>query len=310
MRPEGASSPSGPSARARRNVRSLVIAALLAIAGIAAILYPYASDYLARRTQAAVGERQQDAVVKVPKQDLSAEWEAAREFNQRQLEGRVVVSDPFDPNNATPSDEEYARVLNLAGDGVMGQLIIPSIGVNLPIYHGVSDDQLLRGVGHLPTTSLPIGGPSTHCVLAGHTGLPSAKILGDIDQLKEGDWFIIRVLGEDHAYRVTYTEVVFPSETQSLVTQDGKDLVTLVTCTPYGVNTHRLLVHAERCDVPQEWLDMQDKGDDVPFLTPTDEKVPLVLLSLVGLGVGAGLLVLNWRASRRFKHARHNLHHL
>lgn len=310
MRPEGASSPSGPSARARRNVRSLVIAALLAIAGIAAILYPYASDYLARRTQAAVGERQQDAVVKVPKQDLSAEWVAAREFNQRQLEGRVVVSDPFDPNNATPSDEEYARVLNLAGDGVMGQLIIPSIGVNLPIYHGVSDDQLLRGVGHLPTTSLPIGGPSTHCVLAGHTGLPSAKILGDIDQLKEGDWFIIRVLGEDHAYRVTYTEVVFPSETQSLVTQDGKDLVTLVTCTPYGVNTHRLLVHAERCDVPQEWLDMQDKGDDVSFLTPTDEKVPLVLLSLVGLGVGAGLLVLNWRASRRFKHARHNLHHL
>ena len=109
---------------------------------------------------------------------------------------------------------------------------------------------------------------------------------------------------------MTYTEVVFPSETQSLVTQDGKDLVTLVTCTPYGVNTHRLLGHAERCDVPQEWLDMQDKGDDVPFLTPTDEKVPLVLLSLVGLGVGAGLLVLNWSASRRFKHAHHNLHHL
>lgn len=272
---------------------------MLALAGIAAILYPYASDYLARREQAAVGERQQDVVAQAPKQDLTDEWEAAREFNRRQLEGRVVVSDPFDPNNSTPSDEEYAEVLNLAGDGVMGQLVIPSIGVNLPIYHGVSDDQLLCGVGHLPTTSLPIGGPSTHCVLAGHTGLPSAKILGDIDQLKEGDWFIIRVLGEDHAYRVTGTEVVLPTETQSLVTQDGKDLVTLVTCTPYGVNTHRLLVHAERCEVPQEWLGMQDQTDDVPLLSPADEGAPLVVLSLIGLGAGAGLILLSWATARR-----------
>lgn len=298
-RPEGADAPTGRSRRGRRSARALAFAVLLALAGIAAILYPYASDYLARREQAAVGERQQDVVVQAPKQDLTDEWEAAREFNRRQLEGRVVVSDPFDPNNSTPSDEEYAEVLNLAGDGVMGQLVIPSIGVNLPIYHGVSDDQLLRGVGHLPTTSLPIGGPSTHCVLAGHTGLPSAKILGDIDQLKEGDWFIIRVLGEDHAYRVTSTEVVLPTETQSLVTQDGRDLVTLVTCTPYGVNTHRLLVHAERCEVPQEWLDMQNQADDVPLLSPADEGAPLVVLSLIGLGAGAGLILLSWATARR-----------
>ena len=298
-RPEGADAPSGRSRRGRRSARALAFAVLLALAGIAAILYPYASDYLARREQAAVGERQQDVVAQAPKQDLTDEWEAAREFNRRQLEGRVVVSDPFDPNNSTPSDEEYAEVLNLAGDGVMGQLVIPSIGVNLPIYHGVLDDQLLCGVGHLPTTSLPIGGPSTHCVLAGHTGLPSAKILGDIDQLKEGDWFIIRVLGEDHAYRVTGTEVVLPTETQSLVTQDGKDLVTLVTCTPYGVNTHRLLVHAERCEVPQEWLGMQDQTDDVPLLSPADEGAPLVVLSLIGLGAGAGLILLSWATARR-----------
>lgn len=298
-RPEGADAPSGRSRRGRRSARALAFAVLLALAGIAAILYPYASDYLARREQAAVGKRQQDVVAQAPKQDLTDEWEAAREFNRRQLEGRVVVSDPFDPNNSTPSDEEYAEVLNLAGDGVMGQLVIPSIGVNLPIYHGVSDDQLLRGVGHLPTTSLPIGGPSTHCVLAGHTGLPSAKILGDIDQLKEGDWFIIRVLGEDHAYRVTSTEVVLPTETQSLVTQDGRDLVTLVTCTPYGVNTHRLLVHAERCEVPQEWLDMQNQADDVPLLSPADEGAPLVVLSLIGLGAGAGLILLSWATARR-----------
>ena len=299
-RPEGASVSSGPSqSGGLPSKRAVIVAVLLAFAGIAAILYPYVSDYLARRQQAEVGQQQEQVVAQAPKQDLSAEWGAAREFNRRQLQGRVVVSDPFDPSNATPSDEEYAKVLNLAGDGVMGQLVIPSIGVNLPIYHSVSDDQLLRGVGHLPTTSLPIGGPSTHSVLAGHTGLPSAKILGDIDQLKEGDWFIIRVLGEDHAYRVTSTEVVLPTETQSLVTQDGKDLVTLVTCTPYGVNTHRLLVHAERCDVPQEWLDMQDTADDVPLLSPADQSAPLIVFSLIGLGVGIGLLVLRWAVVRK-----------
>lgn len=299
-RPEGASVSSGPSqSGGLPSKRAVVFAVLLAFAGIATILYPYVSDYLARRQQAEVGQQQEQVVAQAPKQDLSAEWGAAREFNRRQLQGRVVVSDPFDPSNATPSDEEYAKVLNLAGDGVMGQLVIPSIGVNLPIYHSVSDDQLLRGVGHLPTTSLPIGGPSTHSVLAGHTGLPSAKILGDIDQLKEGDWFIIRVLGEDHAYRVTSTEVVLPTETQSLVTQDGKDLVTLVTCTPYGVNTHRLLVHAERCDVPQEWLDMQDTADDVPLLSPADQSAPLIVFSLIGLGVGIGLLVLRWAVVRK-----------
>lgn len=300
--PEGEASPSGSSHQVRkRRLRAMLLAVLLAIAGIAAILYPYASDYLARREQAAVGTRQDDIVAEVPEEDLSEEREAAFAFNRRQLEGRVVVSDPFDPASSSPSDEEYANVLNLAGDGVMGQLIIPSIGVNLPIYHGVSDDELLRGAGHLPSTSLPVGGPSTHCVLAGHTGLPSAKILGDIDQLKEGDWFIIRVLGEDHAYRVIGSEAVLPDETQSLVTQEGRDLVTLVTCTPYGVNTHRLLVHAERTDVPNEWLEMQDAGNDVPILSPADTGAPIFLLSLAGLGVGIGLIVLNLVVARKMK---------
>lgn len=300
-KPEGAYVPSGSSVTTRRSPKALIAAILLAIAGIAAILYPYASDYLARKEQAAVGVRQEDAVTKVPKRDLAEQWEAACAFNQRLLEGRVVVSDPFDPNNSTPSDEEYASVLNLVGDGVMGQLIIPSIGVNLPIFHGVSDNALIRGVGHLPSTSLPVGGPSTHCVLAGHTGLPSAKILGDIDQLKKGDWFIIHVLGKDHAYRVTSSEVVLPTETNSLVIQEGKDLVTLATCTPYGVNTHRLLVHAKRCRIPQKWLDMQKKKDDVPLVSPADKGAPLMVFSLIGAGIGAGLIVLCMIAARERK---------
>ena len=145
------------------------------------------------------------------------------------------------------------RVLNVAGDGVMGELFIPSISVDLPIYHYTTDETLAHGVGHVVNTSVPIGGPSTHAVLAGHTGLPSARLFDRLEELKTGDYFIIRVLGEDHAYKVTSTEVVLPEEVMSLSVEEGKDQVTLVTCTPYGVNTHRLLVHGERCEVPDAW---------------------------------------------------------
>lgn len=263
----------------------------LIVAGLAAILYPYASDYLNRVEQAKVAQVQEETVEQAAPQDLSAEWDQARDFNERLLAGRVVVTDPFDPNNRQPSNQEYLATLNLAGDGVMGELVIPKIGVDLPIYHGVTGDGMLHGVGHMPSTSLPIGGPNTHAVLAGHTGLPSARIFGDLDQLQVGDWFVIRVLGEDHAYRVTGTEVVLPEQTDSLAVQEDKDLVTLVTCTPYGVNTHRLLVHAERCDVPQEWLDRSGTRD-VPVVPGSDNRVPLTMLTLVGLGIGVGLVVL------------------
>ena len=264
---------------------------MLIVAGLAAILYPYASDYLNRVEQAKVAQVQDETVEQAAPQDLSAQWEQARDFNDRLLAGRVVVTDPFDPNNRQPSNQEYLAALNLAGDGVMGELVIPKIGVDLPIYHGVTGDGMLHGLGHMPSTSLPIGGPNTHAVFAGHTGLPSARIFGDLDQLQVGDWFVIRVLGEDHAYRVTGTEVVLPEETDSLAVQEDKDLVTLVTCTPYGVNTHRLLVHAERCDVPEEWLERQERRD-VPLVPGADARVPLTMLTLIGLGIGAGLVVL------------------
>ena len=278
--------------RHRSHSRTLTIALAIAliVAGLAAILYPYASDYLNRLEQSKVAQAQQQTVAQTPPANLAAEWERARTFNDRLLAGRVVVTDPFDPNNQQPSDQEYQAVLNLAGDGVMGELVIPKIDVDLPIYHGVTGEGMLHGVGHMPSTSLPVGGPSTHVVLAGHTGLPSARIFEDLDRLQPGDWFVIRVLGEDHAYRVTGTEVVLPDQTESLAVQEGKDLVTLVTCTPYGINTHRLLVHAERCDLPDEWLAEQDDRD-VPLVTG-GARVPLVVLTLIGLGVGGGLAIL------------------
>ena len=279
-------------AHRRHHSRTLTMALAIAliVAGLAAILYPYASDYLNRLEQSKVAQAQRQTVAQTPSADLSAEWEGARAFNDRLLAGRVVVTDPFDPNNKQPSDQEYLAALNLAGDGVMGELVIPKIDVDLPIYHGVTGEGMLHGVGHMPSTSLPIGGPSTHAVLAGHTGLPSARIFEDLDRLQPGDWFVIRVLGEDHAYRVTGTEVVLPDQTESLAVQESEDLVTLVTCTPYGINAHRLLVHAERCDLPDEWLAEQD-DHDVPLVTG-GARVPVAVLTLIGLGVGGGLAIL------------------
>lgn len=272
------------------------------LAGIALIAYPYVSDYLNVVEQRKVQTRQQDAVASVSSEDLSATWAQAEDFDERIRTSCVHVTDPFDPDSGSPSDEEYESVLNLAGDEVMAQLDIPSIGVSLPIYHGVDGDGMNHGVGHMPSTSLPIGGDSTHCVLAGHTGLPSARIFDRLVELKVGDWFVIRVLGEDHAYRVTSIEVVSPDQTDSLAIQDGKDLVTLVTCTPYGINTQRLLVHAERCDVPQEWLDMQGSGG-AGSSASTAEDLSTVWLTLVGIGIGVFVALVASLALRRRRDA-------
>lgn len=291
---DGAKKPSAkPKAKKRGFVHSkaftILVALILVLSGVALIGYPYASDYLNKLEQSKVAQTQDQVVQDTPKEDLSAQLQAAVDYNAKLKAGRVRVTDPFDPNAPTVSDEEYYSLLNLNGDGVMGQIIIPKIGVDLPIYHGVDGEGMEHGVGHMPQTSLPVGGDSTHAVLAGHTGLPSAKIFDNIDQLQVGDWFIIHVLGEDHAYKVTSTEVVLPEDTQSLAIEDGKDLVTLVTCTPYGINTHRLLVHAERCDVPDEWLN-RNNNDSTP-VTQSVRDNPILAMTLIGLAVGLGVVV-------------------
>ena len=152
-----------------------------------------------------------------------------------------------------------------------------------------TDDVLQHGVGHVVNTSVPIGGESTHVVLAGHTGLPTAQIFDRLEELQVGDWFIIRVLGEDCAYRVTSTEVVLPNQVNSLSIEPGKDQVTLVTCTPYGVNTHRFLVHAERTEVPSEWDD-QNKLVNHSVDSSVDIKQNPILSALLGV-VFAGIIV-------------------
>lgn len=271
----------------RRGQIAAALAALLL--GACLVAYPYVSDFISKTHQIQAVGVQDDAVAKADKAALAREMRACQEFNERLRNNRAVVSDPFDPSNQPVTSREYEQRLNLADDGVMATLVIPELDLTVPIYHGTGDDALQNGVGHMQTTSLPVGGDSTHTVLAGHNGLPQVRIFDDIGKLRRGDYFVIQVLGEDHAYRVTGSETVLPDETDSLVIAEGKDEVTLVTCVPYGVNTHRLLVHAERCEVPQEWLD-RDKGESRKPASPQPGQA-ILPFSLAGGALVVGALL-------------------
>ena len=168
-----------------------------------------------------------------------AELERARSYNRDLAAGGGGMTNEEE-------GEEYEALLDPDGNGIMGYLEIPKISVRLPIGHGTDDEVLAGEIGHLPGSSLPVGGEGTHAVLTGHRGLPSARLFTDLDQLEENDWFRITVMGKNLDYQVRKIQTVLPEETQNLRIRPGEDLVTLVTCTPYGVNTHRLLVTGER----------------------------------------------------------------
>ena len=223
-------------------------------------------------------------------EDFSDEWEKARAFNDTLTENNIY-GDVFAGEDEEIEDTEYWSVLNVAGDGVMGYISIPKINVKLSIYHGTSEDVLQTGVGHLDGTKLPIGGESTNSVLSAHRGLPSARLFTDIDQLEKGDRFYIHVLDEVLAYEVDQIyDMVDKDDMETLESAmsivDGEDHVTLFTCTPYGVNTHRLLVRGVR--VPYE-------GEEDVAATPTETMVRAVqdyyMLYLV-LGLSVTLLVI------------------
>lgn len=286
----------------KRGRHQIVIALLALLVGAVCIAYPFISNSMHQEVERRVVEAAKSTANGTDETVLESEREKAVTYNQQLLDGRAVVTDPFDPDAERPTDEDYDNVLNLSGDGVMATINIPKIHVELPIYHTTDTDVLEHGVGHLEGTSVPIGGESTHCVLSGHTGLPSMKIFDNMDQLEVGDYFVISVLGEDHAYEVTSVEVVLPDETDSLVIEQGRDLCTLVTCTPYGVNTHRLLVHAERCEVPAEWLDKGEADFPSGYAEPPDKALlPSVLLGLLfaALVIGGYVLISKLRSRGR-----------
>jgi sortase A len=227
---------------------STIILVLIFIVGLAVLLYPSVSDLYNSRLHAGIIDDYSKQVSTMTAQDFSEYWEAVDAYNQ-QLARR---SKSLSLINGDPVDELYESLLNVTGTGMMGYIEIPSIDVQLPIYHGSSDAILSAGVGHIEGSSLPGGGSSTHVVLSGHRGLPSSRLFTDLDKLEEGDVFYLYILDRTLVYQVDQIQVVLPSQVDDLTLEDGQDAVTLVTCTPYGVNTHRLLIRGIRVDTDDQ----------------------------------------------------------
>ena len=203
------------------------------------------SDWYISHHQGQVVDNYDKKAAEMSQKEINDALEKAREYN-RELLGNVVLTDPFDPDAVKKQNEDYDNLLNIAGDGVMGSVEIPSIDVYLPIYHGTDSTSLEKGAGHLENSSLPVGGKGTHSIISAHTGLPSAKMFDNLTEVKAGDVFYIHVLNRTLAYEVDQIKVVLPENVSDLLIDKNKDYVTLVTCTPYGINSHRLLVRGTR----------------------------------------------------------------
>ena len=257
-----------------------ILLVLLLLVGLSLLLYPYVSNYWNSLHQTRAIAAYAEAVAKLDKDQYTEILSAAQAYNASLL-GR---------DNTQPLDgdrkEEYERLLDVSGLGIMGYIEIPCIDCSLPIYHGADESVLQVAVGHMEWSSLPVGGESTHCVLSGHRGLPSAKLFTNLDKLQPGDTFILRVLDETLTYEVDQILIVEPQETGSLRIEEGKDYCTLVTCTPYGINTHRLLVRGKRVDNIEEANTVRVTADAIqiePLIVAPIVAIPISLLLLFSL---------------------------
>lgn len=226
---------------------------VLFLAGLSLLLYPFISnEWNTYRQSKLISTYEQVIEEKQEEIDYTAEWDRAHAFNQALLPS--ILPDSFAIAAASDEpDEEYMACLNLAGDGTMGYVEIPKIDIKIPIYHTVSDEVLQMAAGHLEGSSLPVGGSDTHTVISAHRGLPSAALFTDLDRLEAGDHFLFYILDEILCYEVDQITIVEPEETEALAVEPGKDFATLLTCTPYGVNSHRMLVRGHRVAyVPEE----------------------------------------------------------
>ena len=267
-----------------------LLAAACGVAALGLLLYPLISEAVNAKYHSDIETAYTAAIEETDKAELTAQREAAEQYNAM-LSGAAITE-----GGASAPPLAYAQQLTVGG--VMCYVEIPKIGVYLPVEHGTSADTLEKSVGHVVGTSLPVGGASTHAVLSAHSGMASSKLFSDIDQLAEGDTFYIHVLGEVLAYKVDAIHTVLPTDTSLLQIEDNKDLVTLVTCTPFGVNTHRLLVRGHRVPyVPEQ---------EVPAATEKPVASSWTQHYLTGLGIGLGAVAVagsGYFLMRRKRHA-------
>lgn len=270
-----------------------IIRIFVFLVALSVLLYPTVSNYLYEKNSSRAISLYDEEAAKLSRERRQALLEEARAYNTRLVGNTSVEGDTFETSKEETS-AEYSQLLNMDSSGMMGSVIIPEIDEELPIYHTTSEAVLQKGVGHFPSSSLPVGGDSTHAVLTGHRGLPSKKLFTDLDKIVEGDVFYIRILEETLAYQVDQILTVLPQETQALQIEEGKDYVTLVTCTPYAVNTHRLLIRGHR--IPYEDAEKID-----PPQIDTGLKIPYeIQVLLTGLGVLV-LIIIIWKISGKVR---------
>ena len=272
--------------------------AVLFVVSLGVILYPLIANYLSEKNRSLIETQYIEAIEQMDTSALDEARAEAEEYNKTLV---TIPEKPFTKDALIKAAESYDTLLNVREDGLMGYVEIPAIGVNLPIYHGTEESTLDRGVGHLLGSSLPVGGAATHCVLTGHSGLAGQKMFSDLNLLKESDIFFLRVLGQTLAYKVVEIYTVLPEDTGKLTIDAGRDLCTLVTCTPYGVNSHRLLLRGERT----EYEEAVSVIEDAEF-TPVEESTwgdeyrhGLIYGGLTVAGIGTGYA--SFKAIRRAK---------
>lgn len=262
----------------KKSKLSTIILIVIFIVGLSLLLYPTISDYWNSFRQSKAISEYVDIVSHLDAEKNSNYMEQAREFNKSILKRKntYILTDE--------QKEEYLSCLNLSTDGIIGYIEIPSIACSLPIYHGTSDSVLQVGIGHIEWSSLPVGGSSTHSVLSGHRGLPSAKLFTNLDKVRVGDIFMLRILDEVITYEVDNIAIVEPDETDLLSIEEGEDYCTLVTCTPYGVNSHRLLVRGHRIENASESKTVRVTADAAqisPMIVAPVVAIPIILLFMI-----------------------------
>ena len=257
--------------------RSNIILILIFLVGLSVMLYPTVSDYVNQKNQSRAVASYSEEVENLSDVDYQAYFDAADDYNRRLAETPDAFYRPEEVSG-------YTDTLDVSGTGIMGYITISKIGVELPIYHGTSDGVLQVAAGHLEGSSLPVGGVGTHAVISAHRGLPSAKLFTNLDELEVGDTFTITVLDRVLTYEVDQISIVLPTETDLLQPVEGKDYVTLMTCTPYGINTHRLLVRGKRIENAENQKHIRVTADALriePIIVAPALAVPMLLVLLV-----------------------------
>lgn len=265
-------------------MRQKIIPILIILFGFALLSYPFISNYMFEKSAGSTIKSYEKQAKTYDQKQKEQAFRKAEEYNKDLIKSVVQLTDPFKVKKSNGETLIYNNILNIDHSGVMGYLEIPSISVNLPIYHGTDAEILERGVGHLAASSIPVGGKSTHSVLTGHTGLSSAKLFTDLTEMKKEDLFFIHVLDRTLAYKVDQISVVRPEDTRKLQIVKGKDYVTLVTCTPYGVNDHRLLVRGVRTKyVKKQRSSIRPRNQDSQWMRIYKKAISIGLMIVTAL---------------------------